>query len=219
MLQKWLWRRGEQAGCSCTQHSALSLPDESPHGVGKSSSSTCVWNGKRQKGVTQWPQLQDWQMMFDDAALWVLVWVVDSVTVTHRGTSSREVKQLDIKSWRVCQICCGCLLMEGLIIHEPNPAGELAIGLQYQQLIKLEILPAMGKSDVSTWPYTEEASSQPPISAICCFGFLGMDVRFSHPLDFLKNLCFSSPVPVVVPSAKDFYPLQCAKFTEGIFLQ
>ena len=37
-------------------------------------------------------------------------------------------------------------------------------------------------------------------------------------LDFLKNLCFSFPVPVVGPSTKDFYPLQRAKFTEEIFL-
>ena len=36
--------------------------------------------------------------------------------------------------------------------------------------------------------------------------------------DFLKVLRFSFPVPVVGPSAKDFYPLQHAKFTRGIFL-
>ena len=37
-------------------------------------------------------------------------------------------------------------------------------------------------------------------------------------LDFLKNLRFSFPVPVVGPSTKDFYPLQRAKFTGEIFL-
>ena len=37
-------------------------------------------------------------------------------------------------------------------------------------------------------------------------------------IDFLKVLGFSFPVPVVGPSAKDFYPLQRAKFTGGIFL-
>ena len=35
---------------------------------------------------------------------------------------------------------------------------------------------------------------------------------------FLKVLHFSFLVPVVDPSAKDFYPLQCAKFTGGNFL-
>jgi len=33
------------------------------------------------------------------------------------------------------------------------------------------------------------------------------------PIDFLKVLSFSFPVPVVGPSAKDFYHLQRAKFT------
>ena len=42
---------------------------------------------------------------------------------------------------------------------------------------------------------------------------------FRRLLDFLKVLRFSFPVPVVGPSAKDFYPLQRAKFTGGIFLQ
>ena len=37
-------------------------------------------------------------------------------------------------------------------------------------------------------------------------------------LDFLKNLRFPFPVPVVGPSTKDFYPLQCAKFTGEISL-
>ena len=33
------------------------------------------------------------------------------------------------------------------------------------------------------------------------------------------SVALSFPVPVVGPSAKDFYPLQRAKFTGGIFLQ
>ena len=37
-------------------------------------------------------------------------------------------------------------------------------------------------------------------------------------LDFLKVLRFWFPVPVVGPTAKDFFPLQLAKFTGGIFL-
>ena len=37
-------------------------------------------------------------------------------------------------------------------------------------------------------------------------------------LDFVRVLRFSFPVAVAGPSAKDFYPLQRAKFTGGIFL-
>ena len=37
-------------------------------------------------------------------------------------------------------------------------------------------------------------------------------------IDFLKVLRFSFPVPLVGPTAKDFYHLQRAKFAGGIFL-
>ena len=43
-------------------------------------------------------------------------------------------------------------------------------------------------------------------------------ILFSLTVDFSKVLRFSFPLPVVGPSAKDFYPLWRAKSTGGIFL-
>ena len=50
------------------------------------------------------------------------------------------------------------------------------------------------------------------------FSEVGDELHLGARVDFLKVLRFSFPVPVVGPCAKDFYPLQRAKFTGGIFL-
>ena len=50
------------------------------------------------------------------------------------------------------------------------------------------------------------------------FSEVGGELHLGAWIDFLKVLRFSFPVPVVGPCAKDFYPLQRAKFTGGIFL-
>ena len=57
-----------------------------------------------------------------------------------------------------------------------------------------------------------------PFSYSHVFSEVGGELYLGAWVDFLKVLRFSFPVPVVGPSAKDFYPLQRAKFTGGIFL-
>ena len=57
-----------------------------------------------------------------------------------------------------------------------------------------------------------------PFSYSHVFSEVGGELDLGAWIDFLEVLRFSFPVPVVGPSTKDFYPLQRAKFTGGIFL-
>ena len=51
----------------------------------------------------------------------------------------------------------------------------------------------------------------------CCNSATETKPNIQIQLDFLKVLCFSFLVPVVGPSAKDFYTLKCANFPEDRF--
>ena len=74
-----------------------------------------------------------------------LTWVGYGTMATYWGSSGMKVKQLNVKGWPICQVSCSCMLSKEPIIRRLYPADTLAIGPQNEQLIKLEILPSLGK--------------------------------------------------------------------------
>ena len=56
-----------------------------------------------------------------------------------------KVEQLDVHRRPVGEPRSGGVLMESLIIREPNSAGEMAVGSRDQQLVLHEIFPAVWK--------------------------------------------------------------------------